>query len=81
MRHVSGGRQMSELCAEVHSNETELARQIVFSSDDLAPGIDDRTGFSAWREFVGRACGPLEVSRTLDRPFSQRMEEMRFQGI
>ena len=55
--------------------------RIVFSSDDLPPGFDDRARISAWREFLGGACGPLEVSCPADRPFSQRMEKMQFGEI
>jgi AraC-like DNA-binding protein len=64
-----------------HNNDTELVRQVAFSSDELPPGIDDLTRFAAWKAFLSRVCGPLEVSRQPDRPFSQRMEEMRFGEI
>jgi AraC-like DNA-binding protein len=65
----------------IHNNDTELARQVIFSSDGLPPGIDDHPRFTAWKAFLSRVCGPLEVSRLTDRPFSQRMEEMRFGEI
>jgi AraC-like DNA-binding protein len=55
--------------------------RIVFSSDDLPPGLDDEARFSAWRDFFASVDGPLEVSRLPDRPFSQRVEGARFDGI
>ena len=55
--------------------------KIVFSSDDLPPGLDDVARFSAWRDFFANVNGPLEVSRLPDRPFNQRMECARFDSI
>jgi AraC-like DNA-binding protein len=55
--------------------------KIVFSSDELPAGLDDDARFSAWRNFFANVNGPLEVSRLPDRPFSQRMEGARFDGI
>lgn len=54
--------------------------RIVFSTDGLAPGLDDRARLSAWRDFLAGACSPLEVSCRSDRPFSQRMDAMCFDG-
>ena len=45
--------------------------KIVFSSDDLPPGLDDEARFSVWRDFLANVNGPLEVSRLPDRPVSQ----------
>src|SRR5256885_95733 len=61
----------------IDNNDTELMRQVAFSSDELPPGIDDLTRFAAWKAFLSRVCGPLEVSRRPDLPFSQRMDVMR----
>lgn len=55
--------------------------KIAFSSDDLPLDLDDQTRLSAWRDFLGDVCGPLEVSCLPDRPFSQRMERSRFDDI
>jgi hypothetical protein len=55
--------------------------KIVFSSDDLPPGLDDEARFSAWRDFFANVNGPLEVTRLPDRPFSQRMEAARFDSV
>jgi AraC-like DNA-binding protein len=55
--------------------------KIVFSSDDLPPGLDDQARFSAWRDFFANVNGPLEVSCLPDRPFSQRLEAARFDSI
>jgi AraC-like DNA-binding protein len=53
-------------------------QKIVFSSDALAPELDDRERFSHWRDFMIGLHGALDITRAPDRPFSQRMEVAQF---
>jgi AraC-like DNA-binding protein len=52
--------------------------KVVFSSRDLPSHLDDMARLSQWREFLFRVFGPLEVSCLPDRPFSAKLEAMRF---
>jgi len=53
-------------------------QKIVFSSDALAPELDDRERFSQWRDFMLGLYGSLDITCAPDRPFSQRMEITQF---
>src|SRR5581483_9852199 len=60
----------------------QTMEKIVFSSDDLPAGFDDRARLSAWRDFVSDVCSPVDVVQCQpDRPFSQRMEAVQFDRV
>ena len=50
-----------------------MTSRLVFSSDELPLGFDDRARHSVWRDVISNVCGPLDVSRRRDLPFSQFM--------
>jgi AraC-like DNA-binding protein len=54
---------------------------IVFSSDDLSPDLDDKARSSRWQDFLAGVCGPLEVSYRDDLPLSQHLEGARFDDL
>jgi AraC-like DNA-binding protein len=57
-------------------------KKIVFSTDHLPSDLDERARLSAWQDFLGSACCPVDVVRfSQDRPLSQRMEITPFDGI
>jgi AraC-like DNA-binding protein len=70
-----------DIISEREDGRGGAMEKIAFSSDDLPLDLDEQTRLSAWRDFLGGLCGQLEVSCLPDRPFSQRMEGARFNGI
>lgn len=57
-------------------------QKAVFSSDVLPAGLDDQARLRAWQDFVSEACSPIDVvERLADRPFSQRMASVHFDGV
>jgi AraC-like DNA-binding protein len=70
-----------EIISEREDGRGDAMEKIAFSSDDLPLDLDEQTRLSAWRNFLSGLCGQLEVSCLPDRPFSQRMEGARFDGI
>jgi AraC-like DNA-binding protein len=58
-----------------------MTNKIVFSSDRFPSGFDDRARFSVWRDVINTICGPLDISRRPDQPFSQFMEAARLDGL
>jgi AraC-like DNA-binding protein len=48
--------------------------KIVFSSDDLPAGLDDRTRFRMWRDIFTSRYGACDVVRVEDKPFSSVFE-------
>lgn len=55
--------------------------KVVFSSNDLPHQLGDSARLSQWRELLFRVFGPLDVSCLPDRPFSQKMEGLRFDAV
>ncbi|HMK78111.1 MAG TPA: AraC family transcriptional regulator [Xanthobacteraceae bacterium] len=56
--------------------------KMVFSTDSLAPGLNDQARVSAWHDFVVSAVCPLDVVDALpDLPFSQCMEVTPLDGV
>jgi len=48
--------------------------KLVFSSDELAGGLDDQARFNAWRDvYLGTVCN-FDVERATELPFSMRYE-------
>jgi AraC-like DNA-binding protein len=56
-------------------------KEIVFSTDGLPADLDSQARLFAWRDFLSGVCGPLDVSRRPDQPFSQHLEGTRFDGL
>jgi AraC-like DNA-binding protein len=58
-----------------------MTNKIVFSSDRLPSGFDDRARFSVWRDVLSSVYGPIDVSCLADQPFSQFMEAAQLGGV
>ncbi len=57
-------------------------QKFLFSSGTLPAGLNDEARLRAWHDSVSEACGPFDVVRRLpDRPFSQRMMGVQFDGV
>jgi AraC-like DNA-binding protein len=70
-----------EISSKREDGRGDAMEKIAFSSDDLPLDLDEQTRLSVWRDFLSGVCGSLEVSCLPDRPFSQRMERARFDGV
>src|SRR5690348_5398978 len=56
-------------------------KKIIFSSDDLPPGLDDDARFNLWRDVFTGTVGSMDTSRLPDRPFFARSELVEFGQI
>src|SRR6266571_2663305 len=64
-----------------NKNRSIPAKRIIFSSDDLPEGIDDRARFSLWRGLYTGFCGAFDLSHSGSNRFSMRSEWTRFGAI
>ena len=53
-------------------------KKVVFSSDDLPPGLDDDARFRLWQNVFADTVGSFDTSRLPDRPFFARSELLQF---
>ena len=56
-------------------------KKVVFSSDDLPPGLDDDARFRLWHEVFAGTVGSFDTSRLPDRPFFARSELLQFDQV
>src|ERR1700692_1919177 len=50
--------------------EAQLAKPIIFTTDNLSKELDDRARFSRWHDmYTSTLVGPVDLTPTPDRPF------------
>jgi AraC-like DNA-binding protein len=52
-------------------------KKLVFSTDQLAPGLDDRRRYATWRDLYETTFGSLDLPRIEGVPFSARLDVMQ----
>ena len=56
-------------------------KKIVFSSDDLPPGLDDRARFKLWHDVFAGTHGSFDAAPLPDRPFSARTKFLQLDRV
>jgi AraC-like DNA-binding protein len=67
--------------ADFNGGKARPVPRLVFSTDQLPAGLDDRTRFRRWREIEAELFGSLDVAYATDHPFWARAECAQFGSV